>query len=251
MDDRTVYVLKDIKKIKNTGWTKKKIADAVDAIKHCNPTVQLIEVINGSPPEIVIRGTFAGKSTVFQTTIPFIADCVIKDLPFDELRVQISERFAQLNFERVKFIAAQKENDKKVAEEKRRLLIEEDIKTVNKIIDRFIWTAKSGIDEYCLEYHVKRCRNLPQKTDKLINDVVSVEYPFFAAMAARTSGPFLEIGREYFFIPKALGLIFKCGAGWRCRNIAQAEAILSTWEARRAEVVVALCGQHCTANEEI
>lgn len=251
MDEQTICKLKEIKRTKDSTWSKKKITDAINTIKIGNPTVQVIELTNGTPPEIVIRGSFSGKCTVFQSTIPRIIDCIIKDMPLDSLRVHESERFAQLNFERVKFIADKKEKDKREIEEKRKKSLEEDIKTVNRVIDRFIETAKSGINNYCLQYHVDRCRNLPQKADTLIDGVVTVEYPFFAAMAAKTSGPFLEIGREYFFIPKALELKYKCGAGWRCRNIAQAEAILSTWEARRAEVVVALCGQHCTANEKI
>ena len=226
------YKIKAIRQTKVEEWTDEKIASAIEILNLVNPTIELLDVIKGGfRPEIVIRGTFAGKTTVFRAAIPRVCDCVVNDVPFHVLTAKESERAEELRLTNMKYEAQRKITEKKAADDKKKAEIESIIKAVNMVIDHFVRSALSGTEVLGMQYHVTRCRNLPEVSNSW-NPISRSE-----AMTPKTNGQFLEIGRECCFLPKALNLNFKSGAGWRCKSKAQAEAIAKAWNARLDEVM--------------
>lgn len=168
--------------------------------------------------------------------IPRVVDCIVKDLPLATLAAQEAERAEANRLERLKREIEQKEKEKKEKQNKKNAKNEMVIKTINTIIDRFAMVATSRNDELGLLYHVNRCFGLTTSHTTSKGGVLIITNPRLEALTAKANGQYLEIGKEACFIPQALFLKFKAGAGWKCKSKEQAETIANTWNSRYAEL---------------
>lgn len=233
----TKQKLTPIKQRKAGDWTDTMITEAVEVLQGINPTLQLLEIVHSDfRPEIIIKAAFSGKFTVFQAPIPRVVDCILNDLPLATLSAQGAERAEAIKLEREQLEIAQKAQDKQEKLNRKHAENEAAVKAVNTVIDRFIKVAASNKDDMGMLYHVKRCFGITASLTTTKGGVVIVTNPRLEALTAKVSGQYLEIGKEACFVPQALSLKFKAGAGWKCKSKEQAETIANIWNSRYAEM---------------
>lgn len=229
-----------INDIKNAGagsWTEDSVRREVAYLATINPTLELMQVVDSfGRLECVVSGEFVGGKTVFQAPMPRLADCVISDKSLVQIVRDETQR-ASSN-EEAKIRQQEREQElkhlaqlQKVADAKAKALdkITSTCDTVDLVVSRLISTMdniRNGVEapDFGMTFHIHRLTRYSSDRKGIFNICGDTN-----KMKATAAGQYIDIPRECCFMPQALELKFKAGAGWKCSSKAMAEKVVEKW----------------------